>query len=70
VKSLRPRTSDAGLFVVLIASDEELETLIDALNVAIDEDPVNAVKRDMNDYTNLRVDLRQARFGNASTKHR
>lgn len=70
MKSLRPRTSDAGLFVVLIASDEELETLIDALNVAIDEDPVNAVKRDMNDYTNLRVDLRQARFGNASTKHR
>jgi hypothetical protein len=57
------------LFVVLIASNAELEALIDALNVAIDEDPVNAVKRDMNDYTNLRVDIRQARFGNA-TKHR
>ena len=69
MKSLRPRTADAGLFVVLIASDEELEILIDALNVAIDEDPVNAVKRDMNNYTNLRVDIRQARFGNA-TKHR
>lgn len=57
MKSLRPRTVDAGLFVVLIASDEELSALIEAVNVA--------TKRfDDDRYANVRVDLMQARYGN------
>lgn len=56
MKSLRPRTTDAGLFIVLIASNEELGALIEAVNVA-------SQRFDDDRYTNLRVDLMQARYG-------
>lgn len=64
MKSLRPRTADAGLFVVLIASDEELGILIDALN---------AIPREGGQYDtidNLRVDLMQARYGRKNATRR
>ena len=57
MKSFRPRTSDAGLFVVLIASDAELSALIEAVNVA-------SQRFDDDRYANVRVDLMQARYGN------
>lgn len=55
MKSLRPRTSDAGLFVVLIASNEELLLLINAL--------ATTAACDTKELQNLRVDLMQARYG-------
>ena len=57
MKSFRPRTTNAGLFVVLIASDAELSALIEAVNVA-------SQRFDDDRYANVRVDLMQARYGN------
>ena len=62
MKSLRPRTSDAGLFVVLIATDAELSALIEAVNVAS--------QRFTDDrYASVRVDLMQARYGKKNATH-
>ena len=61
MKSLRPRSADAGLFVVLIASDAELSALIEAVNVA-------SQRFDDDRYANVRVDLMQARYGRKATK--
>lgn len=63
MKSLRPQTADAGLFVVLIASNAELEILIEAMDDSITPDNSSRVMRDDAPLQNLRVDLMQARFG-------
>lgn len=62
MKSLRPRTADAGLFVVLIASDEELVMLTEGISAAITLYPLKPEEETARQ--NLRVDLMQARYGN------
>lgn len=62
MKSIRPRTPDAGLFVVLIASDEELEALIKTVGVALADGCESKLSADY--LTKIRVDLMRARYGN------
>lgn len=47
-----------GVVVKLIASEEEVATLIDSLDAAL-VDPVNPARRGIRDFEALRVDLQQ-----------
>lgn len=63
MRSLRPKNPNNGNVVVLFATQNECDALIEAVEAAL-RDPVNPTHRDTNEYSNLHVDLVQARYGN------